>query len=216
MNTKKAIVFDLDDTLVKEIDFLKSAFHEIATLADSAHLDLFHQMMLWYSNKDNVFQNLVDTYPTLELTVLKNRYRNHQPIFEQKEQINQLLVGLKAKGYLLGIITDGYSVTQRNKIKALEIEPLLDLIVISEEFGSEKPSVANYEIFHQFNASDYFYVADNPSKDFVTPNKLGWQTICLLNNGQNIHSQNFDIATDSIYLPTFKVTEINEILNFIK
>ena len=26
---------------------------------------------------------------------------------------------------------------------------------------------------------EYFYVADNPKKDFIVPNKLGWRTVMI-------------------------------------
>ena len=52
------VVFDLDDTLVKEIDYLKSAFKAIAVKVDSTNDSLFNQMLFWYQNKENVFQNI--------------------------------------------------------------------------------------------------------------------------------------------------------------
>ncbi len=60
------------------------------------------------------------------------------------------------------------------------------------------------------HAENYFYIADNPRKDFITPNRLGWTTICLLDRGQNVHSQNFDIS--SKYLPHFLINSFDEII----
>lgn len=213
MSNKKTIIFDLDDTLIKEIDYLKSAFHEIANFVDINNKNLFDQMLNWYFVKQNVFENILNSYSKINIQDLKNIYRNHFPDFDFNSKNRQLLVDLKQKNFKLGLISDGFSVTQRNKLKALEIEDLFDLIIISEEFGSEKPNINNFEIFHQFETQEYFYVADNVGKDFVTPNKLGWQTICLLDNGQNVHQQNFDLELS--YLPTIKIADLNEILIFI-
>lgn len=210
MSNKKTIVFDLDDTLIKEIDYLKSAFHEIANFVDCNDINLFDQMLNWYLVKQNVFENIQNRFSKINIQDLKNIYRYHFPDFDSNSKNRQLLIDLKQKKFKLGLISDGFSKTQRNKLKALAIEDLFDLIIISEEFGSEKPNINNFEIFHQFETQEYFYVADNVVKDFVTPNKLGWQTICLLDNGQNIHQQNFDLELS--YLPTIKIADLNEIL----
>ena len=207
------IVFDLDDTIIKEIDFLKSAFQEIANFVDSNNSNLYNQMLDWYCGKQNVFEKIQIKYSNILIQDLKNIYRNHFPNFDSKSKNRQLLIDLKQKGYKLGLISDGFSVTQRNKLKALDIENLFDLIIISEEFGSEKPNLNNFEIFHQFQTQKYFYIADNTHKDFVAPNRLGWQTICLLDNGRNIHQQNFDL--ELLYLPNNTIANLYEILIFI-
>ena len=48
----------------------------------------------------------------------------------------------------------------------------------------------------------------------MTPNKLGWKTVCLLDKGFNIHAQNFEIQEE--YLPKFKITEIKELKSIIE
>lgn len=212
--SSNTIVFDLDDTLVPEIAYLKSAFREIAKFVDGGNELLFDEMFDWYQNKENVFTKLGDRYINAELSLLKNMYRNHFPDFESLWECRQMLANLKNDGHLLGLITDGFSVTQRNKIRALNIEDLFDQIVISEEFGSEKPHEKNYCVFHKFNTDNYMYVADNVSKDFITPNRLGWTTVCLLNQGSNIHSQDFD--KDSIYLPQHKIKSLMDLNTIIK
>lgn len=208
MNSK-TIVFDLDDTLVKEIDFLQSAFSAIAHLVDPSNKSLYPQMLDWYFGKENVFEHITKMYPKWSIESLKSIYRKHQPDFNKYQYVKDFLSSLRQKEYKLGLITDGFSLTQRNKLKSLGIEDLFDLIIISEEFGSEKPSLNNYKVFHQFNTAEYFYVADNTAKDFLTPNRLGWKTICVLNDGNNIHQQSFD--REPIYLPWKKVKTILEI-----
>jgi putative hydrolase of the HAD superfamily len=205
------IVFDLDDTLVKEIDFLKSAFFEIASAIESDGYSLYNQMMVWYLEKENVFQKLVHLYPDLNIDSLKIKYRNHLPNFEEYSYIKDFLIELKQKEYKLGLITDGYSVTQRNKIKSLGLENVFDLIIISEEFGFEKPCEENYKVFHQFNSDFYYYIGDNFNKDFVAPNNLNWITIGLVNDGKNIHTQDFSMHES--FLPKIFINHIYETNN---
>lgn len=206
------VVFDLDDTLVKEIDYLKSAFKAIAVKVDSTNDSLFNQMLFWYQNKENVFQNIESHYG-FSVNELKQQYRTHVPEFIQYKGVSELLLRFKEKGCFIGLITDGYSLTQRNKLKALGIEELFDLIVISEEFGSEKPNENNYKVFHQLATKDYYYIGDNTAKDFLAPNRLGWISVCLLNNGENIHPQDF--TKETVYLPQKTITDLNELFTFI-
>ncbi len=207
------IVFDLDDTLIKEIDFLKSAFREIANFVDATNKNLYNQMLDWYFDKKNVFEVIQTKYSNISVQDLKNIYRNHFPNFDSNSKNKQLLIDLKKGGNNLGLISDGFSITQRNKLKALDIEELFDMIVISEEFGSEKPDLRNFEVFEHLETDEFIYVGDNVSKDFVAPNILGWQTICLLDDGQNIHKQDF--KKDAVYLPQFKIKNLFEIINII-
>ena len=57
---KKVVVFDLDDTLYKEIDFLKSAYREIAMLCSSKKSNNYYTMMTFdYYSGENVFERIV-------------------------------------------------------------------------------------------------------------------------------------------------------------
>ena len=115
------LVFDLDDTLVKEIDFLKSAFKEIALFLEPSDKKLFEEMFHLYLQKKNVFEFLSQKYK-VDVALLKSKYRNHFPEFANRNDVKNLLETFKNLGCKLGLITDGYSITQRNKLKALQIE----------------------------------------------------------------------------------------------
>src|SRR5690606_21953116 len=121
------------------------------------------------------------------------------------EVLNEL-----SKDYYLAIITDGRSITQRNKIKALKLDDFIDEYVISEEFGSEKPNINNFELIqNKFKCKKYTYVGDNVLKDFISPNNLGWLTIGLCNNGFNI-VRPFKNLTDD-YQPDFWVESFKDL-----
>ena len=62
-------------------------------------------------------------------------------------------------------------------------------ISISEEIGAVKPSLKGFKLIEEkLNKDSYYYIGDNIKKDFIAPNKLNWKTICLVDNGKNIHS----------------------------
>lgn len=209
----KYIIFDLDDTLMYEIEYLESAYREIANLLDKDNQDhLYQNMIHCYNEKQDVFALLEAKYSHSKIDLL-DIYRNHFPTIKIGEEVKIVLDYIKGKSYKLGLISDGRSITQRNKLKALDIEHLFEKIIISEEFGSTKPDFKNYEVFMDDKNIDYFYIGDNTKKDFVAPNKLGWITIALKDAGRNIHKQNFEWSEE--HKPQIIVNKLKEIINYI-
>ena len=211
--SSKYVIFDLDDTLVYEIDYLKSAYRAIASLVISDKIAterLYEQMFCEYQEGRNAFEYVTKYFPHFSMEQLLRVYRNHLPVISLNEGAQDVFVFCKTQGYKIGLITDGRSVTQRNKLRALGIEALFDKIVISEEFGSSKPDLHNYEVFTEEDIKAYCYIGDNPAKDFIAPNILGWTSYCLLNKGWNIHSQDFEVAPAQ--QPTYIITELKELI----
>lgn len=211
---RKYIIFGLDDTLIYEIDFLKSAYQEIANMIPEGNTTLLYEKMIEiYHKGGDVFGFLEKMYPNFSKEKLLEVYRNHFPFLTLNEGAKRIFKICKTKNYKLGLITDGRSITQRNKLKALNIEDIFDRIVISEEFGSSKPDKKNFLAFQNDKVDEYFYIADNPEKDFITPNKLGWTTVCLIGKGKNIHKQDFTL--DSNYLPKMQIENLKALVNII-
>jgi putative hydrolase of the HAD superfamily len=199
-NKKTVFVFDLDDTLYKEINFLRSAFHEIACLCHDTD-EVFDLMMEWYTKGEDVFQKLLDkTGLDKNKKEILEIYRNHIPDIHLSVDVAAFLDTLSSVGTPICIITDGRSITQHNKLKALGIADRISEIVISEEIGTVKPCANNFiAIEKQFKDFQCIYIGDNPTKDFLAPNSLGWKTIGILDNGENIHLQ--DLSLSKKYQP---------------
>lgn len=186
----EVVIFDLDDTLYKEIDYLKSAYRKIC---ECMKVSAYTDMIKWYHEGMDVFDNLISSY---KLKVTKDSllkiYREHFPDIKLSDDAAELLDGLYRENVIFGMITDGRSITQRNKIKALGLDKYFDddNIIISEEFGSEKPNKKNFLYFMQkYPDAVYTYIGDNTEKDFVAPLALGWNTVCIKDDGRNIHKQ---------------------------
>lgn len=187
-----AVVFDLDDTLYKEIDYLYSAYREIAFLAAPRQEEAFQLMKACYEKGENAFEAVIQKFGLqTDVKALLNIYRNHVPAINLSADAEAFLSSLQQKDCVIGLITDGREVTQMHKVEALGLSAYIakDDIVISESFGSEKPSERNYRYFmDRYPNARYCYVGDNVKKDFVTPNRLGWMTIRLRDTaGRNIH-----------------------------
>jgi len=208
------IVFDLDDTLFKEIDFVKSAYVYINSYINSRfNIDLSKNIKKCLSGEINFF-NLINSklYPDQNFPIEKylELYRFHYPEIKLSKDTSVFFEKILSHNIEFSIITDGRSISQRNKIKALGLYDLVKNIIISEETGFEKPHLNNFKILNRiYSNKKLIYIADNTSKDFLAPNSLNWNTICLINNGQNIHPQDFNLSID--YLPKIKVNYLTEI-----
>ena len=196
----QTVVFDLDDTLYAERDYVLSGYGAVAEHLrdDPAGSDELRQW-LWErflgGQSGGAFDALNVNFSLglgeRRIVELVGVYRNHSPHIAPRPGIPRLLEKLH-RGGRLGIVSDGFLPAQKLKLDALGIEGYFDAVIFTEALGREswKPSPAGFEALCkelQLDADNCTYVADNPSKDFVAPNALGWQTIQLLLDGQ-IHS----------------------------
>lgn len=194
-------VFDLDDTLYKEVDFRDSGFEyirqEIIRLYQRDIIDLLNNYYCGHSK--DLFTDII-SYLGLPQTSKEQfiwMYRNHQPIIAIDNEVLAMLRSLKNSTRGVSILTDGRTITQRNKIKALCLQEFF--AYISEEFdNAEKPDPLRFEFIQRLHGNcEYIYVGDNVNKDFIAPNNLGWRTIGIMNDGRNIHSQKKLISKQS-------------------
>ena len=184
----KAIIFDLDDTLFPESEFVKSGFMSVDDYLKQQGIVGFYQEALYLFNqgtRGNIFNLALDQlkvdYDLDFIDKLVAVYREHLPTIVLYEDAKWAIQYLKDK-YKLGIITDGFLVTQKNKVKALGIADDFDVVVFSDAYGREnwKPSSVPYtKVMEalQLRGEQLIYVGDNPAKDFVTAKKMGWLTI---------------------------------------
>ena len=186
----KAVIFDMDDTLYPERDFVLSGFQAVAKWGE-AHLgvsaDLGYQTLSGFfesGTRGNTFNLWLDRFNISDQSLipkLVHVYRQHQPVITPFAKIPQLLKELTPH-VALGLITDGYLEVQKRKLNALGLGPYFQSTVFSDQFGREhwKPStipflatLGNLNI----DAADAVYIGDNLQKDFLAPNKLGMYSI---------------------------------------
>lgn len=219
MMPNKVVAFDLEDTLYKEIDFLKSGYHALAVfLAQSFGIeDLYEEMMNAYqAGEKDVFQKVLDShYLTVDKSVLIDIYRYHIPQICLDEKVRSVLGQLQEYCHL-ALVTDGRPKTKKNIINALGLSEYFNPsdVYISEEVGHLKTAPYSFEkIMESYPGCQYIYVGDNPVKDFLMPNRLGWMTVCLMDDGKNIHQQNFTLPAE--YLPQHKIRVITELIEIL-
>ena len=213
IDSKTFFIFDLDDTLFQEIDFLKSAYAHISSkISTIEQREIYNQMLEKYQKNENVFEWLVSEYrqalPEMSVQWLLREYREHIPSIALSEATIAFMRIVEERKVPMGLITDGRSITQRNKLKALGIEHYFQDVIISEEFGSEKPDERNYLYFEtKYPGMNFYFFGDNTSKDFIVPAKLNWTTVCIKNRGNHIHPQSLEKNP----VPDFVISGFDEI-----
>lgn len=185
------MIFDLDDTLYEEMCYVREGFQNTARyLAEKYKLSkksLEEQMeqVLEENGRGKVFDLVCEKFKIKEeIKTLVECYRNTRPKLELYEDAKRLLEEL-ARGYPeihTGIITDGNSIVQHNKLEALELEQKIEKIIVTDDLGAEycKPHPMAYEKMlesFQVKPAEAVYIGDNPKKDFIGAKKLGIHTI---------------------------------------
>ena len=128
----EVICFDLDDTLFKEMDYLKSAYHEIAIYAtniargrgvDSVSEEKAYNVMLEaYRQEGNAFTALNESLGLeVPITDYLSIYRNHIPNIHLSEEVEMMLCQLNAEGYVLGLTAEACSNDTRLKLWGLNV-----------------------------------------------------------------------------------------------
>lgn len=191
----KFVVFDLDDTLYPELEFVKSGFRAVAPVL-SRWLEISRQeayRILWeeFNNcRKHVFDLVLRRYncwSSEKVSFLLAVYRSHLPRIGLYPDARSILSWLREKGYRVGILTDGYFFVQRQKIRALRLEYHVDEIIFTDLLGREfwKPHPRPFELVLDkagCPADQAVYVGDNPLKDFLGAKKVGMRTIQIKRN----------------------------------
>lgn len=86
------------------------------------------------------------------------------------------------KRFRLGLITNGPSWTQRAKITQLELERWFDVLIVSAEFGVDKPDVAIFQhalTCLDVTAADAVMIGDNPDADIRGAHAAGMRAVWI-------------------------------------
>lgn len=221
----KAVVFDLDDTLIEEISYIKSGFKIISEVIskenkmdkDTVYNDMFN---LFNKSSKYVYNRLFDkyglSYTNEDIMRFVNLYREHKPdIFLNDKNVN-LLKKLKSKGYKIGIITDGYKESQRQKIRVLKLNSYVDEIVVTDELGRDywKPHPKAFEVIKEKLNVDFnqmIYIGDNPEKDFYISKIFPIKTVRLFSKGIHKDKKYYKNVRE-----TYSIKDINEIFQILE
>jgi 5'-nucleotidase len=239
MPSFKVILFDLDDTLIYFDDYWKASlietFRQHHSTREYDEDKLFS--ILWKYNKTfesqyhkheitlqqfrnyRLISTLLDLGKEIDEGIANDFNHLHKTLsrnfMKTKPDLVDLLIKLK-KSYSIGIVTNGTTAWQYDKIDAMGIKFLFEdgSIIVSEEVGFEKPDP---EIYHK--ALDYFrvtpeetiFIGDSWDNDVEGPAKVGISSIWI-NNRQESKRQESELSNLKLIGTVSNLFEIKQFL----
>jgi putative hydrolase of the HAD superfamily len=217
-------VFDLDDTLYHEIDFVHSGFRAVSEYfallhnLESEHLyaKMVHELQV--HGRGSVFNNTFEHFGISTKNAVKKAlslYRLHTPNITLPKESIEILEHFQERNIPLYLVTDGNKIVQANKIKALGLEKHINKCFITHRYGKihAKPSTYCFLKIAKLQGtafSEIVYIADNINKDFVGIKKLGFQTV-------RIHQGMFkDANKTQEYHAQMEIQNLLELKNILK
>jgi putative hydrolase of the HAD superfamily len=187
-----AIVFDLDDTLYLERDYVSSGFRAVArhraevTSASEADIAADFERLFAAAPQLPVFDRWLESRSLpikSHLDVMLSIYRGHTPAISLVRGTREALEELATR-HPLGLLTDGSSARQHAKLAALGLTGFFAAVVVSDEIGPDvrKPDPRPFErVAAKLGVAprDAVYIADNPEKDFIGARAAGFRSIRL-------------------------------------
>ena len=184
---KRALVFDLDDTLYPERRFALSGFRAVA-----AHLAAQHGLScpaaferlrreMSAGRRAMAFQTLAKEYdlPSQVVEELRHVYRAHKPALKLPAATRAVLREAR-KTWKVAVLTNGAPEIQRRKVAVLGLAPLVDAVVYAHEVGEGKPDPS---VFHaacaavDVAAGASVMTGDNPWCDVDGARRAGLRAI---------------------------------------
>lgn len=209
-------VFDLDDTLYSERSFeesgIRSTYEWIVDKTNTDYSENFLIQLL--ENKSKWVELICNEFGRASLVdkdYILQHYHSHSPQIRLFRDSEGFLANIRKKNGMVAVVTDGRSITQRNKLRSLGIADFIDQVYISEEVGFSKPSNHSFLLIQeQFPDRNFVYFGDNPKKDFIAPNELGWKTYGRRWAAHNVHQYDLE-ALPQINFPSQWFSTFEEI-----
>lgn len=186
----RALLFDLDNTL-----FDRQHWHQRfcgeqlrrSSLAAGEQESLLPQLMerdQWgYSPREEYFTWFAEQLklPETGAELWRGYCRWFRDALRPDVELTALLEPLQER-FLLGLVTNGSSEQQRNKLHGLGLAGHFDVIVISEEAGVKKPDPAIFQTaLRQLEClpAETWMLGDDPSRDVAGAMALGMRSVWI-------------------------------------
>ncbi len=195
MGCINAVIFDLDNVLYDEKEYIFAAYRSIARfLSERCRLDaeqVYSKLVVDLKRKGSLYPKLfndaiadfgLDESLLPEILSLYASVEAPIRLFPDSEAALKLV---RQHGLKVALVTNGGVKTQHNKVRLLKLEGYFDAILYARETGAgvEKPHPDVYkEVLQKLGASAerVLCIGDNPYTDFLGAKKLGMRTLRVL------------------------------------
>jgi putative hydrolase of the HAD superfamily len=188
------LVLDLDDTLFLERDYVRSGFESVGNWVrrkfriDDFASRAYAQFEAGRRGKifDSVFCEFPGTATPIDIQRMVRIYRSHKPEIAPSPDAAEFLAHWRDRCFL-ALISDGPVASQRRKLDALGLRQYFDTVVFTGLWTNRyaKPHRRAFQLVQSRfpSATKFFYVADNPTKDFHAPRAMGWSSVRIRRDG---------------------------------
>lgn len=222
----KAIVFDLDDTLISKRQYDRTCLRSVARFLSKryniAFADLFVAFLKEYDelNRTHVIDTVLRNYGIFSKALLKKSitvYRTTGARGCLHKDTMKILKKLKAMGLSLYLITDGKIEAQRQKILNSGLTTYFSDIIFTYSLGEKrkKPDSLAFRILLDRLAAkgrEVMHVGDNPYRDFVEIGRLGIRTVRILRKD----GQFKDVRLSKKYEANALTNNLYDVVRYIK
>lgn len=185
------LVFDLDDTLYNERNYVLSGFRAVSGYLGSVYSvpedEAFQLMALKLElGRGRIFDDTLEHFGLCTRKRVLNCisvYRGHAPDIRLDRDADACLE--RFSEHPLYIVTDGNKYVQNNKLVALGLFDRVRSCYITHRYGVKNSKPSSYCFFRICERegvppTEVVYVADNPNKDFVGIKPHGFRTVRLM------------------------------------
>lgn len=193
MQPIQTVIFDLDDTLIDRAAmfapfseaFIRRFFPQADGGTDTRALAALRRLDAGGTlERPGLFHRLYEALGIEDKPSddeLLGFWNTHMPLYMVRiDGAEALLRGLRGAGYRLGIITNGNRVLQNGKLDQCGFRPLVDHIIVSGEFGCDKPDARIFAASLQAlgaSPENAVYIGDNLRNDVFGAHGAGLRAI---------------------------------------
>lgn len=201
----RAYIFDVDDTLYEEKQFVRAAMSDVSRYLSEKYDASFDEIYDFCMNsiesghRGRTFNMLCEEFSFDEdVDKIVDIYRSCETKLDLYDDAEELIGKIKEEGLRIGVITDGFSKVQRSKVAGLGLFEIADAVIISYDYTDEngkplcKPNTKVYEMCLEklgVKPEESVYIGDNPLKDFVGARKLGMKTVHIKRKGSMFENE---------------------------
>ncbi|MDP6396170.1 MAG: TIGR02253 family HAD-type hydrolase [Candidatus Marinimicrobia bacterium] len=190
----KAVIFDLDNTLLDFISMKESAVTSAVHAMIEAGLDIdeensYERILELYQETGWENQQIFDIFLKEKTGEVNNKYlaaaivsyrRAREATLRLYPDVQRTLIILAKKGIKLAVVSDAPSREAWMRIYYLNLHHVFDLVLTFDDIGERKPSPKGFELALSKLAvqpEEALMVGDWPERDVAGASKLGIKTI---------------------------------------
>jgi len=224
----KAVLFDIDDTLFDSTTLAKMArMNAIKAMIECGlpirNVQKGYSLLMkivekYGSNYDEHFDRLLEALgcsrdPKIIAAGIVAYHDTKLGYIKPNPDVIPTLIALGDKRCTLGIVSNGRSVKQWEKLIRLGLHHFFDAVIISEDAGSEKPQSKIFKVAIEelgVKPEETVYAGDDPETDGLGANTAGLISVRIIKQERRESVLNKNMQ------PKFAIKKISELLSILE